>query len=114
MKAGSVVLVRFPFSDLESSKKRPSLVLAHSKVTEKVGLVTIAMITSRVDGLRFPGDCALHQWKESGLLHPSLVRFSKVATIDFGLVDRVLGKLSSSDLNSVQENFCKHFRYWIS
>jgi len=42
--------------------------------TTKNKLVTIAMITSQIDGLKFPGDVLLNEWKAANLLHPSLAR----------------------------------------
>lgn len=113
MKPGEIVLVRFPFSDLESSKKRPALVLSQSNVTARVGVVTIAMVTSKIEGLKFPGDHRLQDWESAGLLHPSLVRMSKIATVENDLIDKSLGRLSARDIESLRAVFKKHFKAWI-
>jgi mRNA interferase MazF len=113
MKAGDIVLVKFPFSDLESAKKRPALILVQSQATSKIGVVTIAMITSKVEGLKFPGDFRISGWKKAGLLHPSLVRLAKVATVDLDIVDKVLGRLDANDLNGFQVLFQKQFKFWV-
>jgi mRNA interferase MazF len=100
---GKVVLVKFPFSDLESGKKRPALILTSVRVSSKVNLTQIAMISSRTEGLKFPKDILLKGWAEAGLLHSSLVRLDKIATIDTDLVDKSLGDLTPSDLAAVRK-----------
>ena len=113
MKAGDILLVKFPFSDLENSKKRPALFICQNSASEKVTVVTIAMITSRMEGLKFPGDCQVKDWQACGLLHPSLIRLAKIAAIDKELVDKNLGQLSAKDLKSVKAAFRKHFKSWL-
>jgi mRNA interferase MazF len=113
MKPGDILLVRFPFSDLESSKRRPAVALVRSDLTAKVGVVTIAMITSKTDGLKFPGDYRIENWEDAGLLHPSLVRLAKVATIEGNMVDKTIGRLEVSDLKKLQLSFQKHFKAWL-
>lgn len=113
MKPGSVVLVRFPFTSLEQSKKRPGLVLSFIKHSPKIQLITFAMITSQLDGLDLEGDVKLRDWQKAKLLHPSLVRLSKVATIDVELVDRELGSLSETDRGELSKAFRKLYRAWL-
>ncbi len=126
--AGDIVLVGFPFTNLKSEKKRPALVLAefnsrnrllkqgdakHDKSYPAIHLIGIAMITSQVDGFALPGDVLLEHWQSSGLLHHSMVRLSKVATIDLELVDRVLGRVNAKDLPSLRNGFSRIFGKWI-
>ena len=113
MNAGDIVLVKFPLSDLESSKKRPALLLVQSTITSKVGVISIAMITSRIDGLKFPGDHKIEDWGEAGLLHPSVIRLAKIATIEIGMVHQSLGRLSARDFRSIKSAFQKHFKAWL-
>jgi hypothetical protein len=40
------------------------------------------MITSQVEALALDGDVLLGDWEAAGLLHPSLLRVGKLATID--------------------------------
>lgn len=92
MKKGSIVLIPFPFTDLKGSKIRPAVVL------NKSGLdVTICFITSELkwktehDIFVFPSD-------DNGLKVPSLIRISKIATIDSGLALGELGELSHIEI----------------
>jgi mRNA interferase MazF len=110
---GEIVLVRFPFADLESAKKRPALVLAHIVRSPRNQLVTIAMITSQIEARRIDGDVELSHWQEAGLLHPSLLRLAKLATVDGDLVDKTIGKLSATDRNSGAKAFQGIFASWL-
>ena len=113
MTAGDVVLVRFPFASLDTTKKRPALLLASTALARRAELVTLAMITSQVDGVKLPGDVVLSEWKTAKLLHPSLVRLAKIATLDHHLVERKLGALTDADLASVRKSFARMFRAWM-
>ena len=57
----------------------------------------VAMVTSQLSGLVFPGDTVLVKWSEAGLPKPSLVRLAKVVTVDGSLIRRKLGMLPESD-----------------
>ena len=103
MKVGDVVLVQFPFTDKENSKKRPALIVSVTSHSPRVKLVMLAMITSKVEGLRLAGDVLLADWKSSNLLHPSLVRLSKFATVDFNRIDKKLGDLGKKDFKAVSQ-----------
>lgn len=113
MKPGSIVLVRFPFTHLESSKKRPALVLKSVSLTSKVGIVTLAMITSKTDGLRLEGDYLIQDWEKAKLLHASLLRLSKIATVDLDLIERELGSLSPRDFDAVKKLFKSFLKPWL-
>ena len=112
MKPGSILLVKFPFTLLETTKKRPVLLLSRVQLTEKIQLLTIAMITSRIDGLKLKGDAHLRDWKRSNLLHESLVRLSKLTTVEKELVDRELGFLSVADTKEVRKCFRQLYEGW--
>lgn len=113
MKPGEVVLVRFPFTDLATEKKRPALVLANTVRSPRNRLATVAMITSQVEALKLTGDVILGDWKGAGLLHPSLLRLAKVATLDQELVGRKLGRLSERDMHSARAAFRQVFGPWL-
>lgn len=71
------------------------------------------MITSQIESLRLDGDVELADWESAGLLHPSLLRIAKVATIDEDLVDKVIGKPSSADQKSARHTFHHVFSAWV-
>ncbi len=96
----SVVVVPFPFTDRESSKRRPALVLSNSGFGETSGHSVLAMITS-AQRSRWPSDVSLVRHKEAGITSPSLVRF-KLFTLDQSLILRRLGSLRPEDRSRVE------------
>lgn len=112
VKSADIVLVRFPFTGLEGSKKRPALVLKTVKISDKNQLIIVAMITSKTEGLSIDGDVLLKQWQRANLLHPSLLRLSKIATLDIELIDKQLGSIAEEDLKVIKKKFRKLFEFW--
>src|SRR5258706_6777585 len=110
---GLVVLVRFPFSDLTSTKQRPALLLHYVELSSVIQLYLVSMITSRVDSPTTVGDVLLKDWKEAGLLYPSKLRLTKTATLDHALIQKTLGKLTERDLTTTRKAFQEFFRFWI-
>ena len=92
MKKGSVVLIPFPFTDLKGSKIRPAVVLCKSELD-----VTICFVTSDLKW-QTKYDVPVNPSENNGLKVPSLIRVSKIATIDTDLVLGELGKLSAAEM----------------
>jgi len=97
MQAFDVVIVPFPYSDRQSEKRRPGLVVSHRDLPVKLGRVWVAMITSVPPGGL--GDTALTDLTEAGLPVASTLRASKIATVEVGHIIRVAGRLSEADQN---------------
>lgn len=112
MNPGDLLLINFPLTNLLSARQRPALILQHIRHSPKVHWFVITMITSRVEGTRLPGDVLLHDWKTAGLLHPSLVRLGKVATVEQELVKKALGSLTKPDLEAVRKAWKS--LYWLT
>jgi mRNA interferase MazF len=113
VKHGDVALVRFPFTELATEKKRPALMLARTVRSPRNRLATVAMITSQVEALTLEGDVVVSEWDAAGLLHPSLLRLAKVATVDEDLIDKRIGRLADIDLESAGAAFRRVFASWI-
>ncbi len=94
--AGDIVLLEFPFSHLQGSKRRPGLVL----VSEDAD-VLLARITTQA--ARHSSDIALVHWAAAGLPKASTVRLTKLAAIDRRLVHRRIGRLHPEDAPAVAE-----------
>lgn len=113
MSPGDVVLVRFPFSELAAAKKRPALVLARTARSARYRLAILAMITSQVEAMRLAGDVLLSEWQQAGLLHPSLLRLAKVATVDEDLIEKTMGRLAEVDRAAARDAFSSLFAPWL-
>lgn len=112
-KAFDIVLVPFPFTNLETTKQRPALVLSHISSDAHDDLYICTMITSQIQGDLLTGDCILQDWQKSGLLHPSKLRLAKVVTLEQRLIHKKLGQISSGDKKIVKTAFKKIFHSLI-
>lgn len=96
----AVVRVPFPFTDRNTTKNRPALVLSDAVAfNSPAGHSVMAMITSEANA-PWPLDCALADLAPAGLPAPSKVRF-KLFTLDHRLVKGQLGSLSPADSRTV-------------
>jgi mRNA interferase MazF len=104
--AFDVVRVPFPFTDKQSDKNRPALVLSSDKTFNgSAGHSVMAMITSATHS-PWPLDCAIEDLASAGLPSASIVRF-KLFTLDHRLVRGRLGALSETDRENTQRNLKK-------
>lgn len=76
-----VVRVPFPYTDRPVRQRRPALVLAAGALQKTHGLLWLAMITSAAHP-GWPGDVKISDLDGAGLPAPSIVRPTKIATID--------------------------------
>lgn len=101
MKKGDILLIPFPFTDLTGQKNRPALVLITTDTD-----ITVAFITSQIRW-QSEHDLKLEPSAENGLKVTSLVRLSKLATIDIELVIGRLGTLIQTDIQQLNKNLIK-------
>lgn len=101
-KPGEIWLVRFPFTDLTSSKVRPALVLAIHRQD-----VIILGIFSKVTSEPLPKTWLLleetdPEFAQTGLKKTSVLKAEKIAAVHESVFQRQLGNLPSSLLEQVQ------------
>jgi mRNA interferase MazF len=89
--AGSVVLVRFPFSDLSSSKLRPAVVLALAEGGDWI----LCQITSRPYADSKAIQISDTDFLSGGLRKTSFVRPGKLFTANTSLMAKEVGILTS-------------------
>jgi len=98
MRKGDIVLVPFPFTDLSATKQRPALVL----VSEDED-VTLAFITTKKHWMK-DWDLFLEPTAKNGLKKESIVRLSKITTLEKRLVLGRLGTISKEKMASLNVN----------
>jgi mRNA interferase MazF len=99
LRAGLVVLVRFPFSDLSSSKLRPALVLAPSGGSDWV----LCQITSNPYSDPAAVRLAATSFADGGLPRESFARPGKLFTASESIVMRNAGLLTATAHRAVVE-----------
>jgi len=101
MKKGDIVLIPFPFTDLSGSKNRPALILVSGDMD-----VTLAFISTQLKW-KEDTDILLKPTKENGLKTESIIRLSKLATIDKELAIGKLGRIDNKTRKQVNINMIK-------
>lgn len=103
---GSIVLVNFPFTDLQSSKVRPALVL-----TTKGDDVIILGIFSKVPDKIREGwvkvDEAGPNFHLTGLKKTSILKTEKITVIHRSLIRKELGRLPPELMQQVKKALLK-------
>jgi len=101
-----VVVVPFPFTDQNTEKRRPALVLSDKdSFNEETENCVLAMLTSAKNP-DWPLDSKIGSLKKAGLSSPSKVRM-KLFTLDSRFIIRKIGSLSSKDRQKVRESLNK-------
>ena len=95
MAKGDIVLITFPFTDLSGSKLRPAVVLADTSLD-----ITVCFITTQL-GWHEPTDVLLSPTVTNGLRKQSLIRTSKIATLERSLAKGLLGRLVPNELTEL-------------
>jgi len=97
-----IVLVPFPFTDVNTAKKRPALVLNKPEYQINEGHLILLMITSARHS-NWKSDILISDPAQAGLPSPSVIRF-KMFSIDEKLILKKSGVLSRKDCLLVEEN----------
>lgn len=95
MAKGDIVLITFPFTDLSGSKLRPAVVVSDTSLD-----LTVCFITTQLSWQEAT-DVLLTPNVTNGLRKPSLIRTSKIATLDKTLAKGLLGRLSAQEVSEL-------------
>jgi len=96
MDKKTIVLTRFPFTDLSSSKRRPAVII--SKVKENEPDVIVSFISSVVPEVPketdFILDTSHKDFNQTGLKKTSVFKMDKIATLEKSIFTGELGFIS--------------------
>jgi mRNA interferase MazF len=101
----AVIVVPFPYSERLAEKRRPALVVSNERL-HREGFLWIAMITGAAK-VRRGGDVEIQDLGSAGLPGNSLVRTSKIATIEPARIVRTIGLLAASERAAVAKAVTK-------
>ncbi len=101
---GDILIINFPFTDGQGSKRRPVMVIKDTNDKD----ILIAKVTSQLYKTEF--DIRFHDWKHAGLISPSVIRIHKIQTLHTSLIIGHIGRLTSTDLKSVSHAFAQLVR----
>lgn len=100
MSKGKIILTPFPFTDLSGHKVRPALVLYDQKGGDDCIAIFISSINEKKIGTF---DIRLSPTKENGIKVDSIIKISKIATLQKKIILGELGTLEQpilADVNS--------------
>jgi mRNA interferase MazF len=100
-KPYTVVVVPFPFTDKDSTKRRPALVISQEAYQEHTRHCILAMITSAKQSW-WKNDVPIEDIEKAGLPGKSVLR-AKLFTLDDRLIVGEIGTLSKRDMESVKK-----------
>lgn len=101
---GDIILIEFPYADLQHSSRRPAIVLYDSGDRD----VLVSRITTQEYSTE--ADYKILDWKESGLLAESFIRLAKQATIEKQYIIKAIGKLESYEAENIKTILRKIFQ----
>ena len=93
---GDIVLLKFPFTDGKSYKRRPALVINDYND----GDIIVCRITSQI--YETPNDVNINDWQKSGLRLPSVIRVHKLATLEKDLIEVKMGQIDNSTKEKIR------------
>ena len=99
---GDVVLVAFPFTSLQATKKRPAIVISSIAYQQTRPDIVLIAVTSQIRSSLSTGEYILKDWQGAGLAKPSLIK-PFIATLDQTQIIRHLGKLGVSDEDALRK-----------
>jgi len=104
---GSIVLTRFPFTDLSGDKRRPALVVS-SAGSSRADLVVCFITSVPQSG---PGIAPIDPDAGTGLKTQSFVCFGKIATLNRTVITGKLGAATLAWLAAQQASFFSVFGF---
>ncbi len=99
---GDIVLVPFPFTDQTTTKKRPAVVVNSDAYNRQRPDIIIMAVTSQMRSADYFGDVIVSDWKQAGLLKPSVIK-PIFTTVEKGLVLKKLGRIVGEDRSALQK-----------
>lgn len=103
MKKGDIILIPFPFTDFSGIKNRPALILIVNELD-----ITVSFITTQLKW-REKLDVLIEPTSINGIKKTSIVKLSKITTIDKDLIIGKLGKLSDKETNLIDKSLMRLF-----
>ena len=102
VQRGDVVMVRFPFADGVTAKRRPAVVIQNDRNNQRLENVILAQVTSRLgppnEPTRFVVDPKAPEGAQSGLTLQSAIACENLSTIRKDQITEVVGHLCDAHL----------------
>jgi mRNA interferase MazF len=98
---GDIVLLKFPFTDGTTLKRRPALIINDFDD----GDLIVCRITNQI--YKTKNDIYIDEWEKSGLKLPSVIRVHKLATLEKHMVELIMGQIEKPTKEKVRKIISK-------
>ena len=100
-KQRELLLIPIPFSNLESRKKRPVIVISNDAYNRKTRDILIAAVTSNIEQKDYTVPITQTSMAEGKLLRDSIIRVDKVYSLSQEIVIKKLGRIKIEVFNRI-------------
>ncbi|MBI3616827.1 MAG: type II toxin-antitoxin system PemK/MazF family toxin [Candidatus Omnitrophica bacterium] len=107
MNRGDLILIKYPFSNLQGTKVRPALVISSDRLNKHnrdALFILITSNTSNQQAVDYLIDQQHPDFQKTGLKRPSLIKVDKIVCLMKSLAKRKLGTISrpiQSDIDNI-------------
>jgi mRNA interferase MazF len=102
---GDVVLIPFPFSNLQTAKKRPVLVFQSADFFGDMVCLAVTSRSNHQQSVPVYDD----SFSDGVLPKPSWIRYGKIYTLNESVVIGQFGTLKKGVFDKICASFCQHF-----
>ena len=102
-KTGDIVLVKFPFTNLKKSKKRPVLIVKSQNDLDDIVCFQITSNPKQSNLLNIENN----DLDNSSLSLKSYIKYDKCFTINTEIIDKPIAKVNSDLLDKLKTLFCE-------
>src|SRR3989344_923399 len=101
-KIGHIILTPFPFTDLSGKKVRPALVLGVQKESDDITVCFISSVQNKIHKFDILIDSKDKNFKKTVLKLKSVIKVTKIATLDKAVVLGQIGELDTQTMKKVK------------
>jgi mRNA interferase MazF len=103
MQTGDILLIPFPFSELNNIKVRPAIVIAETKDKHKD--LIVAAISSKVPSTPSQNEIIINPAVNNGLRVISVIKVDRIFTLKSEKMIAAIGRVNEGELRSFQTIF---------
>lgn len=109
MKQRDIVLLPFPFTDLENSKVRPALIVSNDSFNKRSDDCIMVPLTTVIQDNPYSIIIDQEDMGSGKLLRPSMIRIDKVFTVEKKLAVMKIGSLNNMTFKKVRDKLLEMF-----
>jgi mRNA interferase MazF len=100
---GDIILIKFPFTDLSKSKKRPVLVIKSQNKLDDIVCLQITSNQNQSSLIKIENSDLI----EENLTLESYVKYDKCFTLNSEIIDKKITKVNQKFVDKLKQLFCE-------